>query len=82
MMAETQQILPTQDHESWHKRWEMGRIGWHKTAVDPVLEVKYINSPTINSICYFSTTAMINGGVVCIFWGYHICLMCTCRALT
>ena len=27
------------NHEGWHKRWDEGRIGWHKTVVDPALEV-------------------------------------------
>jgi thiopurine S-methyltransferase len=30
--------MPHQDHEDWLQRWQEGRINWHKTVVDPVLE--------------------------------------------
>ena len=39
MAGREEQILPHMDVEGWHKRWKEGRIGWHKTEVDPVLEV-------------------------------------------
>ena len=32
-------ILPKEDLNGWRKRWEEGRTAWHKTTVDPVLEV-------------------------------------------
>ena len=31
--------LPKEDLDGWRQRWEEGRTGWHKTTVDPVLEV-------------------------------------------
>ena len=40
MAGREERPLPHQDHEGWLQRWKEGRINWHKTVVDPVLEVR------------------------------------------